>query len=349
MPTARKNGCLGLVGSNLYYSGGYLTPPTTPTATYTQIDSVLEVLTGIAVTQDIGAAVYHSGGFYAPGTPVALQPVTPTYLEVYYGPAVAATASPTPAPTLSPTPAPTYAPCAVTAPTNGALGTCTSSLALGGTCQVTCNDGYGVSGPTKCSATGVLTAATCMTGGWTTRKAVPAMSYWPLQGAGTYGTLMYAYIAGAKFPPSPANRGEIYKYASTTDAWTSGSGPRMQATSAPGCRSGARDGRIGRAVHDVVCACSAKVPRRQAVPRDVGGRRRDHVHVRRRRGPALAGDVPDGHQQILDASRRVDERLPTAHNGVLSHSGEWPLLRFGGGGRQPHLLRRRRSADAQRE
>jgi hypothetical protein len=115
----------------------------------------------------------------------------------------------------------------VTAPTNGALGTCTSSLALGGTCQFSCNDGYGVSGPTSCSATGVLAAATCMTGSWTTRQAVPAMSYWPLQGAGTHDTFMYAYIAGAK-SPLPANRGELYKYSSTTDVWTSGPGPRMQ-------------------------------------------------------------------------------------------------------------------------
>ncbi len=55
----------------------------------------------------VASAVYSSGGYYAPGTPAPLQPVTPTYLEVYYGPAVAATASPTPAPTLSPTRSPT--------------------------------------------------------------------------------------------------------------------------------------------------------------------------------------------------------------------------------------------------
>ncbi len=51
--------------------------------------------------------MYYSGGFYVPGTPVPLESVTPTYLEVYYGPAVAATASPTPSPTSSPTLAPT--------------------------------------------------------------------------------------------------------------------------------------------------------------------------------------------------------------------------------------------------
>jgi hypothetical protein len=130
--------------------------------------------------------------------------------------------------TYVPTASPTHAPCAVAAPTNGALGSCTSALAAGSTCQPSCSAGYGVSGPTSCSATGVLAAATCMTGSWTTRQAVPAMSYWPLQGAGTHDTFMYAYIAGAKYT-NAAERGELYKYSSTTDAWTSGSGPRFHA------------------------------------------------------------------------------------------------------------------------
>ena len=130
--------------------------------------------------------------------------------------------------TYAPTRSPTYAPCAVTAPTNGDLGSCTSALAAGAQCQPTCSDGYGVSGPTSCSATtGLLAAATCRTGAWISRNAVPAQSYMPAQGAGAYDTLMYAYIAGAK-ATSPANRGELYKYSSTTDVWTSGPGPRMQ-------------------------------------------------------------------------------------------------------------------------
>ena len=49
---------------------------------------------------------------------------------------------------------------ASTAPTNGGVGTCTSSLASGSTCQPTCNSGYTVSGTSSCSA-GTLTAATC--------------------------------------------------------------------------------------------------------------------------------------------------------------------------------------------
>jgi hypothetical protein len=53
----------------------------------------------------IGSAVYYSGGAYPP------TPGDPALLEVYYGPAVAATASPTPSPTFAPTPSPTYGSC----------------------------------------------------------------------------------------------------------------------------------------------------------------------------------------------------------------------------------------------
>jgi hypothetical protein len=127
----------------------------------------------------------------------------------------------TPIVTSAPTFAPTIGPCAVAAPTNGALGTCASSLAAGDSCQFSCSDGYGVSGPTSCSATtGLLAAAMCRTGAWISRNAVPAQSYMPAQGAGTYDTFMYTYIAG-KYT-NPANRGEFYKYASTADTWTTG-------------------------------------------------------------------------------------------------------------------------------
>ena len=52
-------------------------------------------------------------------------------------------------------------PCdASTAPANGGVGDCPSSLASGSTCQPTCNSGYVVSGTTSCN-TGMLTAATC--------------------------------------------------------------------------------------------------------------------------------------------------------------------------------------------
>ena len=46
------------------------------------------------------------------------------------------------------------------APTNGAIGDCTSTLASGSTCQPTCNTGYTVSGTSSCTL-GALTAATC--------------------------------------------------------------------------------------------------------------------------------------------------------------------------------------------
>ena len=46
------------------------------------------------------------------------------------------------------------------APTNGAVGTCTSTLASGSTCQPTCNTGYTVSGTSSCLA-GTFTTAEC--------------------------------------------------------------------------------------------------------------------------------------------------------------------------------------------
>merc|ERR1712072_244679 len=55
----------------------------------------------------------------------------------------------------------TAAPCdASAAPTNGAVGDCTKSLASGSNCQPTCSTGFTVSGKSTCTA-GKLTAATC--------------------------------------------------------------------------------------------------------------------------------------------------------------------------------------------
>ena len=47
-----------------------------------------------------------------------------------------------------------------TAPANGGVGDCMSSLASGSTCQPSCNSGHTVSGTSSCTA-GTLTAATC--------------------------------------------------------------------------------------------------------------------------------------------------------------------------------------------
>ena len=52
-------------------------------------------------------------------------------------------------------------PCDASAvPANGAVGTCTSTLASGSTCQPTCNTGYTVSGTSSCLA-GTFTTAEC--------------------------------------------------------------------------------------------------------------------------------------------------------------------------------------------
>ncbi len=70
----------------------------------------------------IGSAVYYSGGAVrGVADPAAPGLTNPALLEVYYGPAVAATASPTPSPTGAPTPSPTGAP--TPSPTYGSCGT----------------------------------------------------------------------------------------------------------------------------------------------------------------------------------------------------------------------------------
>ena len=63
---------------------------------------------------------------------------------------------------------------ASTAPTNGGVGSCTSSLASGSTCQPTCNSGYTVSGTSSCSA-GTLTAATCDVSSRSSQAPSPAI------------------------------------------------------------------------------------------------------------------------------------------------------------------------------
>merc|ERR1712166_1576374 len=50
--------------------------------------------------------------------------------------------------------------CSVTAPTNGAMGSCKDTLASGSKCQPKCNSGYKASGETSCTK-GTLTKASC--------------------------------------------------------------------------------------------------------------------------------------------------------------------------------------------
>merc|ERR1711959_37506 len=90
----------------------------------------------------------------------------------------------------------TAQPCdASAAPTNGAVGDCTKSLASGSTCQPTCSGGYTVSGKTSCLAT-VVTAATCQKD-CTTKlvKPVGAISANALKGSGScnWGTVNTGY------------------------------------------------------------------------------------------------------------------------------------------------------------
>ena len=114
--------------------------------------------------------------------------------------------------TYAPTRSPTYAPCAVAAPTNGNLGSCTSALAAGAQCQPTCNTGYGVSGPMDCSGTGVLTSSSvCETKQWASRNGLPTSSINSGQSCAAVGSLLYVYTQPA-----------FQKYAAATDAWETG-------------------------------------------------------------------------------------------------------------------------------
>jgi hypothetical protein len=56
----------------------------------------------------------------------------------------------------------TPSPCAVAAPSNGSLGTCSPALASGGSCEVACNSGYTVVGSrTACSFGALVDTQTC--------------------------------------------------------------------------------------------------------------------------------------------------------------------------------------------
>lgn len=51
--------------------------------------------------------------------------------------------------------------CDVTSPSNGSMGTCSSSLTAGASCEFNCNNGHTLSSVTSCDSSGSLTAGTC--------------------------------------------------------------------------------------------------------------------------------------------------------------------------------------------
>ena len=132
----------------------------------------------------------------------------------------------------APTFSPTYTPCSVTAPTNGALGTCSSTLAAGSSCQPSCNDGFGyvvnnggsVAGATTCSAAGttLTQTTTCTILVWQSRNSVPTASFYPLQSSVSYGTLLYTNTV-----PAIGASGDFHVYGSTTDLWVTGIGRHL--------------------------------------------------------------------------------------------------------------------------
>jgi hypothetical protein len=63
--------------------------------------------------------------------------------------------------------------CTVTAPQNGGLGNCSSTLQSGAACSFSCNSGYTlIGGPTTCN-NGTLTAQTCTAPPSTTDAPIP--------------------------------------------------------------------------------------------------------------------------------------------------------------------------------
>ena len=104
------------------------------------------------------------------------------------------------------------------APANGLVGTCTSTLAAGSTCQPSCNSGYSVSGLSTCSAAGALTLATCARY-WVTRNAMPMTVMRGDQNVGTDGQCLY--VAANAPSAVPAGVLDCLKYTVATDTWTS--------------------------------------------------------------------------------------------------------------------------------
>ena len=164
----------------------------------------------------VGKNVYYTGSYY-------MDTANQQRMEMLIG---------TPIITSAPTFAPTIPPCSVTAPTNGALGTCSSTLAAGSSCQPSCNDGFGyvvnnggsVAGATTCSATGttLTQTTTCTILVWQSRNSVPKPSFYPLQSSVSYGTLLYTNTV-----PAIGASGDFHVYGSTTDLWVTGIGRRL--------------------------------------------------------------------------------------------------------------------------
>ena len=116
---------------------------------------------------------------------------------------------------------------ASTAPTNGGVGTCTSTLASGSTCQPTCNSGYIVSGTSSCN-NGMLSAATCV------RNTCDASTA-PTNGG--VGTCTSSLAGGATCQPT-CNSGYTLSGVSLCNAATSDSASTLSAATCVATSSG---------------------------------------------------------------------------------------------------------------
>ena len=233
MPTARYRGCVASVGKNLLYAGTY-SPSPDPTNAYRMemLIGTLGITNAPTVSPTVGPCTVTAPTNGALGTctsSLAAGLSCQFTCDAGYGVSgatscvsiqtcsvVSGVASCSYNSVLT---AATCTGCAVTAPTNGALGTCTSSIAAGTTCQFTCSAGYTATGPTSCSAVGVLTAATCAEP-WTTKRAMPRAAEDLRNACAGFGDMYYMYH-GTPY----ANTGELSKYATLSDVWTTGKRP----------------------------------------------------------------------------------------------------------------------------
>ncbi len=96
------------------------------------------------------------------------------------------------------------------APTNGLVGTCTSSVAAGSSCTPSCNSGYALLTETLCSSTGVLAPGMCLIPQWLSKNSMPTPRYH--LAVATSSNLVYT-LGGYPYVTA------LEVYTPTTDSW----------------------------------------------------------------------------------------------------------------------------------
>ncbi len=113
--------------------------------------------------------------------------------------------------------------CSVLEPTGGQLGTCSSTIVSGGTCQPMCNSGFSIVGTTSSCLLGTLTAASCigLTSSSPPNTPGSGRSSLTISGAGFGLTGFNGYIGFSDGTPSVRLEATSYCF---TSSWTSNTG-----------------------------------------------------------------------------------------------------------------------------